>query len=84
MTKSSFQWVPVVLAAVLAVSIGGCVEIGSRAGGGICGLTILALSIIAIVEIAGSNSSTENKLLWILLIMFLPVIGLIIWYLVRR
>ena len=84
MTKNSFQWVPVVLAAVLAVTIGGCVEIGSLAGGGICGLIILVLDIIAIVEIAGSSKSTGSKLLWILLIIFLPVIGLIIWYLIGR
>ncbi len=43
------------------------------------GLIILALDIWAIVNIFGSAASTGGKVLWILLILFLPVIGFIIW-----
>ncbi len=49
--------------------------------GGILGLIILALDIWAIINIFGSGASTGAKVLWILLVLILPVIGLIIWLL---
>lgn len=48
-------------------------------GGGLIGLIILALDIWAIINVIGSGTSTGKKVLWVLLILFLPVIGLIIW-----
>ncbi len=48
---------------------------------GLVGLVILALDIWAIVKIIGSPASTGAKVLWILLIIILPVVGLIIWWL---
>lgn len=47
--------------------------------GGIFGLIVLALDIWAIVNVLGSSASTGGKVLWILLILLMPVIGLIIW-----
>jgi hypothetical protein len=49
--------------------------------GGIFGLLILIANIWAIVHIIGSAASTGSKVLWTLLILILPVIGLIIWLL---
>jgi hypothetical protein len=46
---------------------------------GLIGLVILALDIWAILKIIGGSASTGSKVVWILLILFLPVIGLIIW-----
>ncbi|MBO0368836.1 PLDc N-terminal domain-containing protein [Pseudomonas shirazensis] len=43
------------------------------------GLIILALDIWAIINVVKSGGSTGSKLLWILLILVLPVVGLIIW-----
>lgn len=48
-------------------------------GGGLIGLIILALDIWAIINVIGSGSSTGSKVLWVLLILLLPVVGLIIW-----
>ncbi len=47
---------------------------------GLVGLIILALDIWAILKIIGSSASTGAKVVWILLILFLPLLGLIIWY----
>ncbi len=47
--------------------------------GGLLGLIVLALDIWAIVRVVGSSASTGGKVLWILLILVLPVLGLIIW-----
>ena len=46
---------------------------------GLIGLIILALDIWAIINVFQSGASTGAKVLWILLILLLPVLGLIIW-----
>jgi succinate dehydrogenase/fumarate reductase cytochrome b subunit len=46
---------------------------------GLIGLVILALDIWAILNVIKSSAETGIKILWILLIVLLPVIGLIIW-----
>jgi hypothetical protein len=48
--------------------------------GGIIGLVILALDIWAIINVIQSGTSTGSKILWVLLILILPVLGLIIWF----
>lgn len=50
-------------------------------GYGLIGLVILALDIWGIINVLGSSASTGTKLLWVLLIVVLPVVGLIIWFL---
>ena len=47
--------------------------------GGIFGLVILSLDVWAIVNIAQSGASTGHKVLWIVLVLLLPLLGLIIW-----
>jgi hypothetical protein len=46
----------------------------------ILGLLILVGDIWAIIKIFQSKSSIGSKILWILLILVLPLVGLIIWY----
>jgi hypothetical protein len=48
--------------------------------GGIIGLIILALDIWAIINVIQSGASTGSKVLWVILILVLPVLGLIIWF----
>jgi len=52
--------------------------------GGIIGLIILALDIWAIVTIIQGGGPTDKKVLWIVLILILPVVGLILWLLLAR
>lgn len=47
--------------------------------GGLFGLILLALMVYAIVKIIQSHAGTGAKVLWIVLILLLPVIGLILW-----
>lgn len=47
--------------------------------GGIGGLILLVLDIWAIVKTLESGAPTTNKVLWVLLIILLPVLGLILW-----
>jgi hypothetical protein len=49
--------------------------------GGIVGLVVLILDIWAIINIFQSTASTGAKVLWTVLVLILPVVGLIIWFL---
>lgn len=49
--------------------------------GGIFGLLVLIADVWAIVSISQSSASTGKKVLWIVLVLLLPVVGLILWYL---
>ncbi|CAG8452004.1 5045_t:CDS:2, partial [Scutellospora calospora] len=52
----------------------------SQIWGSLLGLIILILDIIAIFEVLQSGRSMLSKLLWILLIFFFPIGGLIIYW----
>jgi hypothetical protein len=47
---------------------------------GIIGLLILIADIWAILNIVQSRESTGVKVLWVVLVLVLPVLGLIVWY----
>ena len=47
---------------------------------GILGLLILIGDIWAIINIAQSSASNEKKLLWIVVVVLLPLLGLVLWY----
>jgi len=48
---------------------------------GIGGLIILIADIYAIVMILQSGARDVEKLIWALVVLLLPLIGLVIWYL---
>ena len=48
---------------------------------GIFGLIILFLDIYAILKIVQSAANTGAKAVWILVVLVLPIVGLILWYL---
>lgn len=47
----------------------------------IFGLIILIADIWAIINVVQSGATTGMKILWVVLIIVLPVIGLIVWFL---
>jgi len=44
-------------------------------------ILVTVLDIIAIVSIFKSGAETGTKILWLLLVIFLPVIGMILYFL---
>ena len=50
----------------------------------IIGLVILVLDILAIVQVVKSSMTGGKKALWIVLILVLPVVGLILYYLIGK
>ncbi len=49
--------------------------------GGLLGLIILVLDVWALIKVFQSGAETGTKVLWIVLILLLPVLGLILWLL---
>ena len=46
------------------------------------GIVILVLDIIAILSIIQSGMTTGMKILWVLIVLLLPVIGMILWFII--
>jgi len=49
--------------------------------GGLLGLLILAADLYALFSIFSSSESVGKKVVWTLLVLVLPVLGFIIWWL---
>lgn len=47
--------------------------------GGLLGLIWLLIIIWAIIKVANSTAGTLSKVLWVLILLFFPLFGLIIW-----
>ena len=47
---------------------------------GLWGLLVLAGDIWAVINILQSSASDEKQLIWTLVVVLLPLIGLILWY----
>ena len=45
------------------------------------GLVILVLDIIALVSLLQSGADTATKILWALLIILLPLVGMVLYFL---
>ena len=50
----------------------------------IVGTVILLLDIFAIVSVLLGSSAVMRKLLWIALILLLPIVGMVLYFLIGR
>jgi Phospholipase_D-nuclease N-terminal len=48
--------------------------------GGLWGLIVLVADVWALINILQSGADTGTKVLWTVLVIFLPVLGFILWY----
>jgi hypothetical protein len=46
---------------------------------GIGGFIVLVLDLWAIISVIGSAAGTGTKVIWVLVILFLPILGFILW-----
>ncbi len=52
---------------------------------GLCGTLVIILDIIALVDLIGDDArSTGSKVIWALLIIFMPVLGVVLYYFLGR
>ena len=50
----------------------------------IIGLIIFVLDVVAIISILTGHGSLGHKALWVLLILLLPLLGIILYFLIGR
>ena len=50
-------------------------------GYSLIGLVILVLDIVALIKLLQSGADTSTKILWALLIILLPLVGMILYFL---
>lgn len=50
----------------------------------LAGLLILVLDVVAIVDVVKSAAPTNQKALWVILILVLPVIGMVLYFLIGK
>lgn len=79
----------IVLVATTTLMLSGCgPNLFDRVGNfwslGCCGVIIVILDIIALIELAGSPRTVGTKVLWALIIVFMPVLGCILYYFFGR
>ena len=51
---------------------------------GLIGLIILILDVVAVLDVVKSSATGGKKALWIILILILPVLGMILYFLVGK
>jgi len=51
---------------------------------GVIGMVVLILDIIAILDLFKSNAETPKKLLWLAIILLVPFIGVLLYFLVGK
>jgi hypothetical protein len=45
---------------------------------------ILVIDVLVIIDILRSNKDTERKILWIIAVVFLPILGPILYYFIGK
>ena len=86
LTRRLSTTLPAALLGLLALTLAGCAGgnlielLGRPWAWGPCTLIIVILDIVALVNLWQSPRDTGSKVLWTLLIVFFPVGGLILYY----
>jgi len=52
--------------------------------GALIGLVVLVLDIVAIVDAVKSSMDTGKKVLWVILVLVLPVIGMVLYFVIGK
>lgn len=90
MTDTLFSRLQLALAGLIgAVTLTGCggpnlAQRMTRGPWGLFSLLIIVLDVLAIVEVVKGNKTSGGKLLWILVIVFFPVGGLVLYWFLGR
>lgn len=81
---------PLLLLAPLTIFLTGCggpnlIDRLQQPRWGICGTLIIILDIVALVDLLrGNDRSTLSTIIWALLIIFAPVLGVILYFIFGR
>lgn len=73
----------------LALLLTGCggpnlIDRLSTTNWGLCGTVIIVLDLVALVDLLGDDRSTTSTVIWALLIVFAPLLGVILYFIFGR
>ena len=51
---------------------------------GLLGLAVVVFDIVAIVDAVKSSMATNKKILWVILIVLFPLLGVVLYFLVGK
>lgn len=84
------SFIPALVASSLALFVSGCTgpnlfqRLANLGAQGPCVIVIVILDVIFLVELFNSSRTSGDKLLWALLIIFLPLLGCLLYYFMGR
>ena len=52
--------------------------------GRLISLAVIVLDVIVILDILKSNKDTEKRILWIIAVVFLPILGPILYFVIGK
>lgn len=90
MRKITSLFAPAVLFSGMAIFLSGCagpnlfqrlLNLGAQ---GPCVIVIVILDVIFLFELFNSSKSSGDKLLWALIIIFIPIAGCMLYYFLGR
>jgi len=90
MSTSPRSWLPRIVLVPLAVLLTGCggpdlIDRLSQPRWGLCGTLVIVLDLVALFDLLGEEGRTTlNRVMWALLIIFFPVVGVILYFLFGR
>jgi hypothetical protein len=84
MSRAIRSWFLAAVAS-LALAATGCGGVPNYGvGGGLIGLLCLIAWVVAIVQVLQSGLPTDKKILWLLVVILLPLLGSILWFILGR
>jgi len=52
--------------------------------GRLLGFIILIIDVLVVIDIVKSNKDTEKKILWVIAVVFLPILGPVLYYIIGK
>lgn len=52
--------------------------------GRLIGLVIFIIDVVVVIDILKSNKDVEKKILWIIAVIFLPLLGPVLYYFIGK
>lgn len=76
------RFTPAALLPLVLLFATGCSRYNANGSTSLFGLVILVLDVLALIDVFRQSWDTGKKILWVAIIWFLPILGLILYYLV--
>ena len=90
MNKKTSFFAPAIIFSGLSLFLAGCSgpnlfqRLLNLGGQGPCAIVIVILDVIFLFELFNSSKSSGDKLIWALIIIFIPIAGCLLYYFLGR